>query len=540
MTPTRVLIIDDDEDDYVLTVSLLREIGADRYAVKWVSSYTMALDEIRGGDHDICLVDYRLGMRNGLDLLRDAIQMGATIPLILLTGQGAHEVDLKAMEAGAADYLTKHRLDAQILERSIRYALERARTLQELRRLTAAAEQANQTKSRFLANMSHEIRTPLNAIVGAADLLGATLLSEDQGEYIDIIRSSSHLLLTLINDILDFSKIEANRLELESEPIDLGVVVAEIRRIFQPMASSKRLDLVANIAPDVPLVIQGDPVRLRQVLVNLVNNALKFTAQGAVALSIETMSQAATVDPGKQLLRFAVRDTGIGIAPEQQANLFKSFSQLDSSTTRRYGGTGLGLAISRSLVQLFGGELGLDSHLGQGSTFYFTLSCQALPAPPFAHSPQSMTAPALSDFDETLALRCPLKILLAEDNMVSRKVALRILAKFGYQADAVENGIQVLQRAGQQAYDLILMDVAMPEIDGIEATQRIRQMPVAHPIPTIIAMTAATTVTDREQCLAAGMDNFLGKPLSIQALRRTLETVSTLRKSQEAVNEPSH
>jgi signal transduction histidine kinase/BarA-like signal transduction histidine kinase len=525
-----VLIIDDDEDDYVLTVSLLREIGVDRYAAKWVSSYTGALDEIRRGDHDICLVDYRLGMRNGLDLLHDAVQMGATIPLILLTGQGAHEVDLKAMEAGAADYLTKHRLDAQTLERSIRYALERARTLQELRRLTAAAEQANQTKSRFLANMSHEIRTPLNAIVGAADLLGAAWLSEDQAEYIDIIRSSSHLLLTLINDILDFSKIEANRLELESAPIDLRMIVADIRRIFQPMASSKRLDLVANIAPDVSPVIQGDPVRLRQVLVNLVNNALKFTEQGAVSLSIETVSQAATVDPGKQVLRFAVRDTGIGIAPEQQANLFKSFSQLDSSTTRRYGGTGLGLAISRSLVQLFGGELGLDSHPGQGSTFYFTLPCQTPQDLSSDHLLQSLAAPtshgvasALAGFDETLALRCPLKILLAEDNMVSQKVALRILAKFGYQVDAVTDGVQVMQHISQQTYDLILMDIAMPEMDGLEAAQRIRQMQTLCWPPTIIAMTASATVEDRRRSLEAGMDDYISKPVAAQELRCKLE-----------------
>ena len=319
------------------------------------------------------------------------------------------------------------------------------------------------------------------------------------------------------------------------------VVVAQAAVAGQPGGGA----LVATVHRDEVDVHVDDEVALGRPLGDLDLLALLgLTQEGEVVIRVmrnkeASLSACESAKPVMPLL-IVVRDTGIGMSEQTVKRLFEAFIQADSSTTRRYGGTGLGLAISRSLVQLFGGELGLDSHLGQGSTFYFTLPCQALPAPPFAHSPQSMTAPALSDFDETLALRCPLKILLAEDNMVSRKVALRILAKFGYQADAVENGIQVLQRAGQQAYDLILMDVAMPEIDGIEATQRIRQMPVAHPIPTIIAMTAATTVTDREQCLAAGMDNFLGKPLSIQALRRTLETVSTLRKSQEAVNEPSH
>ena len=529
MSPIRVLVIDDDEDDFILTADLLSDINRERHLATWASSYEAALDAVRTAEYDVCLIDYRLGARNGLELLRQLIQAGCIAPLILLTGQGDREVDLHAMEAGAADYLVKHSVTAELLERTIRYALERARTIVELRRLTAAAEQANQAKSRFVANMSHEIRTPLYAIVGAAELLGTTPLNNEQSEYITTVDASSHLLLDLINGILDFSKIEADSLQLESIPVDIHALMGELRQLFQPLAEGKRLNFDITVSPQTPRVVLSDPVRLRQALVNLINNALKFTDRGGVTLIVDTGTENTPDQPdaasAQCMLRFAVRDTGIGIAPEKMGLLFQSFSQLDSSTTRRFGGAGLGLAITKKLVELFGGHIEVSSLLGAGSTFRFTLPCTVVsvhtPATAPAGGTPSTTEPA--SFDETVAQRAPLTILLAEDNLVGQKITLRILAKFGYTADAVSSGLQAVERITQQPYDLILMDIRMPGMDGIEATRRIRQMQFAQLAPTIIAMTAAATVEDRHRCFEVGMDDYISKPLAVQDLRRMLE-----------------
>ena len=530
MSPIRVLIVDDDEDDFVLTTGLLDDIGRNFYCTTWVPTYDAALAAIAAADHDVCLIDYRLGAHSGLDLLRQMVQQGAAAPLILLTGQGDHEVDMAAMEAGAADYLVKHTVTAEMLERSIRYALERARTTAELRRLTAAAEHANQVKSHFLANMSHEIRTPLYAIVGAAELLGATSMTAEQSEYIATVRTSSHLLLDLINDILDFSKIESDNLQLETIPVDIDALLAELRQLFHPLAESKGVRFGILVAPGVPGVVQSDPVRLRQVLVNLINNALKFTERGEVMLTIDTCQQP-TADTQTTAhtcnLHFAVRDTGIGIAPEKMHRLFRSFSQADSSTTRQYGGAGLGLAISKKLVELFGGALTVESCPGTGSTFHFTLPCPVVtmrqrtdaPAAPMHTRP----GPAPSIFDATVGQRCPLTILVAEDNLVGQKITLHTLAKFGYAADVVGNGDLVVQRSAQRSYDLILMDIRMPGMDGIEATRCIRQGDATPAAPTIIAMTAAATLEDRQRCFEAGMNDYISKPLAVQDLRRLLE-----------------
>jgi signal transduction histidine kinase len=521
------LVIDDDEDDFVLTADLLNDISRQRYLATWVSSYDAALEAVRTADYDVCLIDYRLGARNGLELLRQLIQAGCAAPLILLTGQGDREVDLHAMEAGAADYLVKHSVTSELLERTIRYALERARTIVELRRLTAAAEQANLAKSRFVANMSHEIRTPLYAIVGAAELLDTTPLNEEQADYIATVSTSSHLLLDLINGILDFSKIEADSLQLESIPVDIHALVGEVRQLFQPLAEGKRLNFDITVAPHAPMVILSDPVRLRQVLVNLINNALKFTDRGGVTLIIDTEATAPNQPSAAApcLLRFAVRDTGIGISPEKMGLLFQSFSQLDSSTTRRFGGAGLGLAITKKLVELFGGHIEAHRVPGAGSTFRFTLPCTAVNtlAPTAPPADQASADPAQATFDLTVAQRAPLSILLAEDNLVGQKITLRILAKFGYTADAVSSGLQAVERVTQRPYDLILMDIRMPGMDGIEATRRIRQMQFTQLAPTIIAMTAAATVEDRHRCLEAGMDDYISKPLAVQDLRRMLE-----------------
>jgi signal transduction histidine kinase len=528
MLPIRVLVIDDDEDDYILTADLLSDISRDRYLVTWVSSYDAALNAVRDAKFDVCLVDYRLGAHSGLDLMQQLYAMGCRSPMILLTGQGDLAVDLHAMEMGAADYLVKHSVTAELLERTIRYALERERTMAELRRLTAAAEQANQAKSRFVANMSHEIRTPLHAVVGAAALLNTTSPTEEQADYIATISASSHLLLDLINGILDFSKIESDRLQLESIPVDIGALLAELRQLFQPLAEGKQLRFEITAPPTIPAVVMSDPVRLRQVLVNLINNALKFTERGGVTLIVDAETEITSGAPC--VLRFAVRDTGIGIAPEKMDRLFQSFSQVDSSTTRRFGGAGLGLAISKKLVELFGGQIEVHSIPGAGSTFRFTLPCTVVSTPKQTMSLSAATGGGVNEgatgqpiFDETVAQRAPLTILLAEDNLVGQKITLRILAKFGYTAEAVGSGTQAIEQMMHHPYDLILMDIRMPGMDGIEATRRIRAMQFSQPAPTIIAMTAAATVEDRQRCLEAGMDDYISKPLAVTELRRLLE-----------------
>jgi two-component system, sensor histidine kinase len=510
----RILIV----DDVQMNLELMKDILSDQgYLVATAINGKSAIAKAKAHKFDLILLDIVLPDIDGFEVCSHlkANYQTQNIPIIFLTAKKEEDSIIKGFQKGAVDYIQKPFSKEELLAR-VNLHLTLRKTQDELIQSKELAEAASKAKAIFLANISHEIRTPMNGIIGMIDILKRTNLSREQHEYIDIIGISGENLLMIINDVLDFSKIEAGQITFEKIQFSLHDEIEEVIKILRYKALQKNLELDFHIQSGVPEFLIGDPLRLKQILINLCNNSLKFTSKGFVKIDVKLVE----IKESKVRVNFDVQDTGIGISPENQAKLFKSFSQADVSTTRKFGGTGLGLAISKNLVEMMNGNVGVISEEGKGAIFHF--DCEFELSEPF----NSVEIPVKQINAEDQNKK--LKILLAEDNIINQKVAILNLQKLGHQVSVVSDGIQAVEKFISEMPDMIFMDIQMPEMDGVEATRKIRAWEKANGVQNgvpIVAMTANTFKSDMDMFTEAGMDDYLGKPFNSADLKRVIERV---------------
>ena len=517
MTNTnKILIVDDTNANLIFLRRILEEHS---YKVAAVNTGKAALKKVKTQQFDLILLDFMMPDMNGLQVCRNIKKdpLVADTPIIFITAHRSEEILIEAFKAGAVDFITKPYNTPELIAR-VKTHLSLVDSRKQLDIAKQYAESASKAKGEFLANMSHEIRTPMNGIVTVVDFLEETGLTVKQRELTEIIKASSENLLTIINDILDFSKIEAGQIELEQIIFNLKKELESALKPLELKSKEKGLILKLNIDKNIPQYIIGDALRIKQIVINLVNNAIKFTSNGGIFISVKYQTQ----NTSKNKLYFSVEDTGIGISKTNIKKLFKSFSQTDASSTRKYGGTGLGLAISKNLVELMKGEIGVESTKGKGSSFWFEI--------PYIETPQtSITLKHKTPIDH-IDYHKRLNILIVDDNSINRKVAEMTLRKLNHDTDMAINGKEAYNKYLHGKYDIILMDVHMPEMDGLETTSLIRKHEKENiptkPIP-IIAMTAAAMKGDRERFIESGMNDYVSKPFKIADISQVLKKFSS-------------
>jgi signal transduction histidine kinase len=512
--PLHVVLIDDDKEDYMIVRDFLKDVEGGNYDVEWVSSYERAIERLKEQDADIYFIDYRLGQRTGLELVDEISDNSMKKPMILLTGQGGRDIDVIAMEKGISNFLSKAEISAQLLERAIRYSIrkyrdeERLRETERMRAEKDSAEFANQAKSLFLSHMSHEIRTPLSSILGFTELaLDRSLPENERFDFLETIKRNGQHLLELINDILDLSKVEAGQLEIHKNPIVWRCEIEKVLKQIQGIAKNKLISFEFDDGGVQPEMLIVDEQRFRQILLNVIGNAVKFTDKGVIRIKAAFSNDS--------LLSISVQDTGIGINSEEQSKLFQPFSQCKSSISRNYGGTGLGLNLSRQLARLLGGDLFLqESQPGVGSTFTLTLPGLTERSHVVAETTAQLKEPSL------VGVSCPIhKVLLVEDSMDNQDLIRRFLRPSGMEVTTANNGREGVEKASNGQFDVVLMDIQMPEMDGIEATRLLRAQGFKNPI---IALTANAMGEERNRAMGSGFSHYLTKPIRREHLMATL------------------
>ncbi len=518
--PIHVVVVDDDRDDFFMIKEFLSDVTGTQYQTEWIQTFSEGIESIKKQNADVYIIDYRLGSgHTGLDILDSLQGLNLKKPIIVLTGQSDRMIDIAAMQKGASDFLTKDRINSDLLERSIRYSVKRAQDQEKINEAVIfkadkiAADIANKAKSHFLANMSHEIRTPLGAILGFAELaLDPAVSEKERIEFISVIKKSGEGLLEIINDVLDLSKIEAGHLQVESNDFNWRSVLSEVMDLLKPGCTAKGISLNQEIAFGIPDILKSDSHRFRQVLTNLIGNAIKFTARGQVTIKCKTEPRGQNSEAKFVIF---VQDTGIGIHVNDQKKLFEPFSQGNSSLSGKYGGTGLGLDLSRKLARALKGNVTLvRSLIDVGSTFDFTLPAD------FSLIDSKKQNSHTTELEKISSkLSSGHRILLVDDSVDNQILVKNFLLKAGYEVYLANNGREGVSKALNEDYDIVMMDIQMPEMDGYEATQRLRLEGYAKPI---IALTAHALGEERKKAFRIGFSDYITKPIRRDTLLATL------------------